>query len=73
MLGSIKALFTRPATKIGLGVLVGIGFIAGAISWHQFNKAMDYTSTEEFCVSCHSMQQPLEELKKPPTGRIKAG
>ncbi|HGO5856249.1 TPA: pentaheme c-type cytochrome TorC [Mannheimia haemolytica] len=64
MLGSIKALFTRPATKIGLGVLVSIGFIAGAISWHQFNKVMDQTSTEEFCVSCHSMQQPLEEIKQ---------
>lgn len=59
-----KSFFTKPATKIGLGVLVSIGFVAGAISWHQFNKALDYTSSEEFCVSCHSMQKPLEELKQ---------
>lgn len=63
-MGAIKSFFTKPATKIGLGVLVGIGFIAGAVSWHQFNKVMDYTSEEEFCVSCHSMQKPLEELKQ---------
>lgn len=64
MFGKIITFFTKPAAKLGLGVLVTIGFIFGAISWHQFNQVMDYTSEEEFCVSCHSMQKPLEELKQ---------
>lgn len=64
MFGAVKNLFTKPSTKVGLGILVSIGFIAGAISWQQFNNALDHTSTEEFCVSCHSMQKPLEELKQ---------
>ncbi|HIF5504385.1 TPA: pentaheme c-type cytochrome TorC [Pasteurella multocida] len=60
----IKRFFTKPSAKIGLGILVSIGFIAGAISWQKFNDLMDHTSTEEFCIGCHSMQQPLEELKQ---------
>ncbi|MBV7387362.1 pentaheme c-type cytochrome TorC [Pasteurellaceae bacterium TAE3-ERU1] len=60
----IKQVFSRPPAKIGLGVLVLVGFIAGAISWQLFNDVMDKTSTEEFCVSCHSMQKPLAELKE---------
>ncbi|MDH2998618.1 nitrate reductase [Pasteurellaceae bacterium LFhippo2] len=64
MFSTIKNFFVKPSSKIGLGVLVTAGFIAGAISWQGFNDVMDSTSTEEFCVSCHSMGQPLEELKK---------
>ncbi|QGM79956.1 pentaheme c-type cytochrome TorC [Otariodibacter oris] len=60
----IKNLFMKPSAKIGLGILVTLGFIAGAISWQSFNDVMDSTSTEEFCVSCHSMEQPLAELKE---------
>lgn len=60
----VQQVLTRPAGRIGLGILVLVGFIAGAISWQLFNDAMDKTSTEEFCVSCHSMQQPLQELKE---------
>ncbi len=64
MKNKLKAFFLKPANRIGMGVLVVLGFIAGAISWHQFNHVMDATSTEEFCVSCHSMQGPYEELKQ---------
>lgn len=60
----IKSFFLKPSNRIGLGVLVTLGFIAGAIAWQQFNNVMDVTSTEEFCVSCHSMETPLEELKQ---------
>ena len=60
----IKSFFLKPSNRIGLGVLVTLGFIAGAIAWQQFNNVMDATSTEEFCVSCHSMETPLEELKQ---------
>ena len=60
----IKSFFLKPSNRIGLGVLVTLGFIAGAIAWQQFNNVMDATSTEEFCVSCHSMETTLEELKQ---------
>ena len=61
LLNFIKNLFFKPSTKIGLGILIGIGFIAGAVSWQKLNDVLDETSTEEFCVSCHSMQTPLKE------------
>lgn len=60
----IKDFIFKPSTKIGLGVLVAVGFIAGAISWQKFNDVMDATSTEEFCVGCHTMEQPLAEFKQ---------
>ncbi|GEM_PF-6131735 len=40
----IKDLFLRPPMKIGLGVLVTGGFIAGAVSWQGFNTAMEVTN-----------------------------
>ena len=64
LLNFIKDLFFKPSTKIGLGILIGIGFIAGAVSWQKLNDVLDETSTEEFCVSCHSMQTPLKELQE---------
>lgn len=57
--------FSRPARRIGLGVLVTGGFIAGAGFWAAFNAGMDYTNTEEFCLSCHTMRDNmLPELQK---------
>ncbi len=61
----IKELFFRPSVKIGLGVLVTGGFIAGAIAWQGFNTAMEATNQEEFCLSCHTMHDNLlPELQK---------
>ncbi len=60
---SIKNFFTKPSAKWGLGTILVGGMIAGVIGWQSFNTVVDKTSTEEFCVSCHSMKQPLEELK----------
>ncbi|WP_347330003.1 NapC/NirT family cytochrome c [Marinimicrobium locisalis] len=55
--------FNRPATHISLGVLAMGGFIAGIIFWGGFNTALEYTNTEEFCISCHEMKSnPYEEL-----------
>ncbi|SUT90254.1 cytochrome c-type protein [[Actinobacillus] rossii] len=64
MKNKLKAFFLKPSNRIGMGVLVTLGFIVGAISWQQFNNVMDTTNSEEFCVSCHSMQAPFEELKQ---------
>ena len=58
-------IFTRPAAKIGLGVLVAGGFIAGALFWHMFNLGMDKTNEEQFCLACHTMEDNLlPELQK---------
>ncbi|MYL23585.1 NapC/NirT family cytochrome c [Vreelandella massiliensis] len=56
-------ILTRPSVHYSLGFLTLGGFIAGIIFWGGFNTAMEATNTEAFCVSCHEMQQPLEELK----------
>ena len=60
----LRNLFCKPAAKIGLGVLVTVGFIAGILAWQGFNAGMAATNTEEFCVSCHTMHQNQEELKE---------
>lgn len=58
-------LFTRPAARIGMGVLVTISFIAGAFFWHYFNVGMEATNEESFCISCHTMgDNLLPELQK---------
>ena len=43
----IADLFLRPSVRIGLGVLVTGGFIAGVLSWQGFNTAMEATNKEE--------------------------
>ncbi|MDB1123627.1 pentaheme c-type cytochrome TorC [Vibrio algarum] len=47
---------TRPAVHISLGVLTLGGFIAGIVFWGGFNTALEATNTEEFCISCHTME-----------------
>lgn len=32
-------------------------FIAGILFWGAFNTAMEFTNREEFCISCHEMQE----------------
>jgi trimethylamine-N-oxide reductase cytochrome c-type subunit TorC len=65
LFGFIGQLFLRPAVRIGLGVLVTGGFIAGILAWQGFNTAMDVTNQEEFCLNCHTMHDNLlPELQK---------
>ncbi|MFT0212172.1 pentaheme c-type cytochrome TorC [Pseudomonas sp. F1_0610] len=55
---------SKPATKISLGVLTVVSFLAGIIFWGGFNTAMEVTNTEEFCTSCHAMRDnPYQELQ----------
>lgn len=61
---SIYGLFAKPSMKIGLGVLVTGGFIAGILFWNAFDAGLKYTNSEEFCTSCHTMGPNLEELKE---------
>lgn len=72
MAGRIKAacgwawrLFSRPSVHFGLGFLTLGGFVGGVVFWGAFNTALEYTNTEEFCISCHEMQSnPFEELTR---------
>ncbi|KLN61151.1 cytochrome C [Kiloniella spongiae] len=45
----------RPAKHLSIGFLTIGGFVAGVMFWGGFNTALEYTNTEEFCVSCHEM------------------
>ena len=48
-------LFLKPSMRIGLGVLVTGGFIAGIIFWNAFDAGLKATNSEAFCISCHTM------------------
>ena len=48
-------LFLKPSMRIGLGVLVTGGFIAGIIFWNSFDAGLKATNSEAFCLSCHTM------------------
>jgi cytochrome c-type protein NapC len=41
-----------------------VGSIFGAVIWGALNTGMEYTNRSEFCLSCHEMSIPYEELKK---------
>lgn len=54
----------KPSAFYSLGFLVLGGFVAGIIFWGGFNTALEITNTEEFCISCHEMENNVyEELK----------
>ncbi len=52
----IKNLITRPATKMGAGVLVIIGIVVGIAGWTTKMTIIEATSTTAFCISCHEME-----------------
>jgi cytochrome c-type protein NapC len=55
---------TKPSLHFSLGFLSMGGFIAGIIFWGGFNTALEATNTEEFCISCHEMENNVfEEMK----------
>ena len=46
----------KPSVKYSLGTLLVVGFISGIVFWGGFNTAMEMTNNEEFCISCHEME-----------------
>ncbi len=52
-------LMLRPASKIGLGVLVTGGFVAGILAWQSLNVGLAATNTEAFCIGCHTMKDTV--------------
>lgn len=54
-----------PAGTLGLGFLTLGGFVGGVVFWGAFNTALEYTNTEDFCISCHEMEANVyEELSR---------
>lgn len=56
MLCNIWQALKAPSVKYSLGALLLVGFVAGIIFWGGFNTAMEMTNKEQFCISCHEME-----------------
>jgi len=51
--------------KWGVVSVVLIGIVLGILLWGGFNWAMEMTNNEEFCISCHEMEENVyEELQE---------
>jgi len=44
--------------------MIFVGIIGGIVIWGGLNTGMEFTNRTEFCLSCHEMSIPFEELKK---------
>jgi len=60
--GFFKRLLNPP--KCSMLRMIVIGVFGGIGIWGLLNTGMEYTNRTEFCLSCHTMQTPFEELKK---------
>ena len=56
--------FKKPSVKYSLGSLLIVGFISGIVFWGGFNTAMEMTNNEEFCISCHEMEDNVYQEYK---------
>ena len=54
----------RPSARYSLGAVLVVGFVSGIIFWGGFNTAMEMTNTEEFCISCHEMEDNVYQEYK---------
>ena len=56
--GLWSRLWRKPGRWFLLGIPAGgyLLFIAGVIFWTGFNLTLDYSNSEEFCISCHVMK-----------------
>ena len=59
--GRWKSLWRRPRSRLLLGIPIGgyLLFVIGVVFWTGFNMTLDYSNTEEFCISCHVMKDNL--------------
>ena len=54
----------KPSVTYSLGTLLVVGFVSGIIFWGGFNTAMEMTNNEEFCISCHEMEDNVYQEYK---------
>jgi nitrate/TMAO reductase-like tetraheme cytochrome c subunit len=59
-------LWKKPRKWFLLGIPIGgyLLFLAGVIFWTGFNMTLDYSNTEDFCISCHEMRDNVYEEYK---------
>lgn len=60
--GFLRRLLEPP--KFSTLTMVGGGLIGGILLWGALNTGMEWTNRSEFCLSCHEMRIPYEELQK---------
>lgn len=56
MLKKLFVFLRSPSAKWSAGTLLGVGLLAGVFGVLAFNTSMHMSSTEEFCISCHEME-----------------
>jgi len=49
-------MFKSAVAKWGAGTVMLVCFVGGIVFWGGFNTALEITNTEEFCISCHEME-----------------
>ena len=60
--GFFSCLLNPP--KCSMLRMIVVGVLGGIIIWGGLNMGMEYTNRSDFCMSCHEMTIPFEELKK---------
>ncbi|WP_050603712.1 NapC/NirT family cytochrome c [Ruegeria sp. 6PALISEP08] len=64
LLGRLWNAIWTPAVMFSSGFLILAGFLAGILFWGGFHWTLELTNTEEFCVSCHTMETNLGEYRE---------
>jgi len=54
----------RRPPQCSMLLMLTVGSLLGIVIWGGLNIGMEYTNRSEFCLSCHEMSIPYEELKK---------
>lgn len=60
--GWLQRLLNPPKCSMLRMIIVGV--VGGVIIWGGLNTGLEWTNRTEFCLSCHEMSIPAEELKK---------
>lgn len=57
-IGWWSRLWRKPGKWFMFGVPIGgyVLFVTGVLFWGGFNTALDYSNSEDFCISCHVMK-----------------
>ncbi|WP_193143010.1 MULTISPECIES: NapC/NirT family cytochrome c [unclassified Meridianimarinicoccus] len=56
--------FWTPNGILSIGFILIAGFLTGIMFWGSFHWSLELTNTEEFCVSCHTMETNLGEYRE---------
>ena len=65
LLRDVWRITSRPPAYLSMGTLVLGGFVFGVVFWGGFNTVLEATNTEEFCISCHEMEDNVyQELQQ---------